>query len=322
MQAWLQTTQQQLSRQLQANKLPHALLFSGVKGAGHEELALWLTQVLLCQHYHVDNLNILHGCNQCKTCQLFASNSYPDHITLSTDKATIGVDEVRKLSQFFEKTAHIGTAKTAWVKQADSMTISAANALLKTLEEPTANSFIILTTNSVETLLPTIISRCQQFKIRPPVGENLLAEFSKGDGQHVTLQHNQQSTDLFANLSHYSELSDTSVANDFQTFRNNIKQYLCYHAHRAELLKALVDNNNAMRWFEKVIVDLTREQWRWELSTQSDIEMNLGTEKLWQIYRLIQTANMKLKTLVQVNRQFLSEKLLVDISQIVNSAED
>ncbi|WP_085297153.1 DNA polymerase III subunit [Cognaticolwellia mytili] len=322
MQAWLKTTQQQLSRQVQSNKLPHALLFSGVKGAGHEELALWLTQILLCQHYYVDDLNILHACKQCKACKLSASNSYPDHITLSTDKATIGVDEVRKLSQFFEKTAHIGTAKTAWVKQADTMTVSAANALLKTLEEPTVNSFIILTTNSAETLLPTIISRCQQFKIRPPMGENLFAAFSTDDGQQASLQDNQKKSDLFANLSHYSELSDASVANDFQTFRNNIKQYLCYHAHRAELLKALVDNSNAMRWFEKVIVDLTREQWRWSMTKSSGVEINLDAEQLWQIYRLIQTANMKLKTLVQVNRQFLSEKLLVDISRIVYSAGD
>ncbi len=321
MQAWLQTTQQQLSRQLQASKLPHALLFSGVKGAGHEELALWLTQVLLCQHYHVDSQNILHACKQCKTCQLFASNSYPDHITLSTDKATIGVDEVRTLSHFFEKTAHIGTAKTAWVKQADTMTISAANALLKTLEEPTSNSFIILTTNSAETLLPTIISRCQQFTIRPPVGENLFAAFSTGDVQRATLQDNQKKPDLFANLSHYSELSDVVVAKDFQAFQHNIKQYLCYHAHRAELLKILVDNSNAMRWFEKVIVDLTREQWHWNSTASHDIKSTLDAEQLWQVYRLIQTANMKLKTLVQVNRQFLSEKLLVDISRIVNSAE-
>jgi DNA polymerase-3 subunit delta' len=87
------------------------------------------------------------------------------------------------------------------------------------------------------------------------------------------------------------------------------------------LLKALVDNSNAMRWFEKVIVDLTREQWRWNMATSNGMEITLDAEQLWQIYRLIQTANMKLKTLVQVNRQFLSEKLLVDISHIVNSAE-
>ena len=321
MHTWLQNIQQQISRQLQVNKLPHGLLFSGVNGAGHQELSLWLIRVLLCENHAVDGLNILQACGQCKTCKLFASDSYPDHLTLSTDKATIGVDEVRTLSHFFEKTAHIGEAKTALIEQADRMTISAANALLKTLEEPTANSFIILTTDLADTLLPTIISRCQHIEIRPPVGKKLQAEFNLANGNLPSFSHKQESTDLFANLSHYSELSNIDVAQAFDVFRENITQYLCYHQQRTQVLKTLVDNTNAMRWFEKIIVDLMRQQWHWSLNSASSESANIDTEQLWQIYRLIQTTNIKLKTLVQVNRQFLTEKLLVDITNIVNRVE-
>lgn len=328
MQTWLYSTQQQLSRQIRGKKLPHGLLFSGVKRAGYEELSLWLVSVLLCQACHEDNVNctqqeesVLQACGQCKTCKLFANGSYPDHITLSTHKTTIGVDEVRTLSHFFEKTAHIGTVKTALIEQADTMTVSAANALLKTLEEPTSNSYIILTTDRAETLLPTIISRCQQIEIRPPVGKGLLAAFTTDNTGQATLPHNQENTGLFANLSHYNELSDADAANAYQVFRENVKQYLCYHQQRADLLQTLVADLNAMRWFENVIVDLMRNQWNWDVSTSNHSEFILSTEQLWQIYRLLQNANMKLKTLVQVNRQFLSEKLLIEITGIVDRKE-
>lgn len=316
MHSWLLGIQQQLSRQISENKLPHAILISGKKGAGYEEVALWLVQVLLCQNVNADNQAVLHSCGQCKTCQLYASNSYPDHIILSSDKTSIGVDEVRILSQFFEKTAHIGERKTALVKRAESMSISAANALLKTLEEPTANSFIILITDGADTLLPTIVSRCQKFEIRPPVGEQLSSTFSNtADGK----AHNNK--DLFANLSHYSELSDTNVADAFAEFRENIMRYLCYHQQRTEVLNVLVDGHG-MRWLEKVIVDLMRHQWHWQTSNASNIEARLNDEQLWQIYRLVQATNTKLKTLIQVNRQFVSEKLLVDIANIANKAEE
>lgn len=322
MQTWLQNTQRQLSKQIQTSKLPHGLLLSGVTGSGYQELSLWLVQVLLCQNYHADELNILQPCSQCKTCKLFVSYNYPDHITVSTDKSTIGVEEVRKLSQFFEKTAHIGHLKTALIIQADLMTISAANALLKTLEEPTPNSFIILTTECAETLLPTVISRCQQIKIRPPVGEKLLAEYKTTNEQGFALKQSSEKSDLFTNLSHYPELSNETVANDFSLFHDNVIQYLCYHQQRAEVLKTLVDSRDGMRWFEKVIVDIMRQQWHWDTAKPNSREMNIGAEKIWQIHRLLQTANMKLKTLVQINRQFLSEKLLVDISQVINEAEE
>ena len=338
MQPWLHASQQQISQQIRNNKLPHALVLSGVQGAGYEELSLWLINVLLCQQCHVNSNQaeahhrdqrhvlepVLAPCGHCKTCKLFTGGNYPDHLTLSTDKATIGVDEVRNLSHFFEKTAHIGHAKTALVTQADRMTISAANALLKTLEEPTSNSFIILTTDRADTLLPTIISRCQQIEIRPPVGKALMAAFSSKNAQQHShnVSHSTKKSEIFANLSHYNELSDEAAAHAFEAFRDNIEKYLCHRQNRTEVLKILVDDKNAMRWFERIIVDLMRKEWCWSLDDSNNQQTMPNKEQLWLIYCLVQKANMKLKTLVQVNRQFLSEKLLVDIINIINLAQE
>jgi DNA polymerase-3 subunit delta' len=340
MKTWLLALQQQLSRQIRENKLPHALLFSGVDGAGQEEIAHWLINVLLCQDLTQnilpeieENLSkvsqvsqvsevsevskvseettnvqpfIFQPCGYCKTCKLFANGSYPDHLTIVNDKNTIGVDAIRKLSQFFEKTAHIGIAKTALVNHADTMTVSAANALLKTLEEPTSQSFIILTTHSSDVLLPTISSRCQKFEIRPLVGKKLLAEYK------------QQGNDAFVNLSHLSELTDEATAVAFNVFRDKVKGYLCAHQNRAEILTVLVERHNGFRWLEKVLVNLMRNQWGWPTAEyENQQESVINKQHLWQVYSLAQAANIKLKTLVQVNRQFLSEKLLADISLVV-----
>ena len=310
MKNWLRAVQQQLSQQIINDKLPHAILFSGVKGAGHEEIAQWLIKVLLCQQPIHENsseaLLSLQSCNKCKTCKLFASNSYPDHLTVVNEKNTIGVDLIRQLSQFFQRTAHIGHAKSALVNNADTMTVSAANALLKTLEEPTTDSFIILTTDRSDMLLPTIISRCQKIEIRPPVGDKLLAEF------------NHQGDDAFINLSHLNELTDSDAEIAFAEFRDMVQYYLCENQHRNKVLATLVNNDDGFRWLEKVLVDLMRKHWGWQISTnQNQYIISINREQIWQVYNLVQAANIKLKTLVQVNRQFITEKLLAEISLVV-----
>ncbi|MGB2739452.1 MAG: DNA polymerase III subunit [Cognaticolwellia sp.] len=307
MKTWLFGIQQQVSRQILSNKLPHALLFSGVDGAGHEDLAQWLIKVLLCQKVSqekkVDEAGVIQPCGNCKTCMLFANANYPDHLTVVNEKNTIGVDAIRKLSRFFEITAHIGSVKTAIVNHAETMTISAANALLKTLEEPTDQSFIILTTDSCDMLLPTIISRCQKIEIRPPVGEKLLLEYGK------------KNEDVFVNLSHLNEITDETASAAFKAFRGNVEKYLSDHQYRTEILTTLVEHNDGFRWLEKILVDLMRKQSGWPVEPcQNEKIINLNKQQLWQVYILVQAANIKLKTLVQVNQQFLCEKLLADIS--------
>ena len=328
MKTWLATIQQQLSRQFRDNKLPHALLFSGVEGAGQEEIAQWLINVLLCQSIKlnaeskIDKANevgqqnsgkskqapfMLEPCGHCKTCKLYANSSYPDHLTIVSDKKNIGVELIRDLSHFFEKTAHIGFMKTALVNQADTMTISAANALLKTLEEPTANSFIILTTHNSDLLLPTIISRCHEFEVRPPVGKALLAEFG------------QQGNDPFVNLSHFNELSDQEAAVAFVAFRDKVNQYLFAHQYRADILTTLVESQDGYRWLEKIIVNLMRHQYGWPTLASKNEQAVINQQQLWDMYNLVQQANGKLKTVVQVNKQFLCEKLLADITAVVQN---
>jgi len=177
------------------------------------------------------------------------------------------------------------------------MTVSAANALLKTLEEPNPNNYILLLTSELEALLPTIISRCYVIDIRPPVGEALLAEL-KQSGQ-----------DPFVNLSQFKELSDASTNTNYLAFESCFIEFLeKKSAGQSEMLSLLMSNTDSLRWLEKVIVKLMRQQYHWLTGNTF-----LNEQIIWSIYQLIVSAIKQIKSLMQANQQFVFEKLLVDI---------
>ena len=204
--------QQLLTQQYLTNTLPHAILINGAIGSGKLNLAQWLVNVLLCQSLqkkigHQQSTDTLlqgevNACGRCKTCLLANNRNYPDHLTLELTGASIGVDDVRRVNAFLEKTAHIGTFKSVLISDAQSMTLAAANALLKTLEEPSPNSIIILLSHEIELLLPTIISRCRLLTMKGQVGEALVSQFHQQTG---CLDNNELSA--FINLSHLPELT-------------------------------------------------------------------------------------------------------------------
>ena len=171
---WLESASHQLTALIAEQQLGHALLLKGVSGLGKGELAHYLAKALLCQHAKVVS-NTSNGvpCGHCHACQLVAVNTHSDLHFLSGKSSRIGVDAIRHLTQVLGESARLGGGKVAVLEQADNMTEAAANALLKTLEEPPGQSTLILTTAHAERLLATIRSRCQQWLL--PVPETSLA---------------------------------------------------------------------------------------------------------------------------------------------------
>jgi len=170
---WLEATQLQLGTLALAGQLHHALLLTGVAGVGKHLLAAELAQLLLCSQPTASG-----GCGQCKSCLLVKAGHHPDLLHLQSE-TSLGVDAVRELSHFMQGSPQQGGARVVLLPQAHKMTEAAANALLKTLEEPGANSFLLLQTAYEQQLLPTILSRCQKWLIAPVpsfVARNWLAE--------------------------------------------------------------------------------------------------------------------------------------------------
>lgn len=137
----------------------HAYLLHGPGGIGKRQLAEQLMALLLCQR----PVNAT-ACGECKACQLLAAHTHPDHYILEpeeVDKA-IRVDQVRDLVGFVTQTAQLGGRKVILLEPAEAMNLNAANALLKSLEEPSGDTVLLLISHQPSRLLPTIKSRCVQ----------------------------------------------------------------------------------------------------------------------------------------------------------------
>jgi len=159
---WLEATFKQLSARIAADKLHHALLIQGPSGLGKSNFTLQFAQLLLCKARQGHKV-----CGHCQSCLLNAANTHPDLHVVESDKQ-IGVDQIREAIKKLVSSAHMSGAKVLIIYDAHTMTESSANALLKTLEEPTANTFLLLTTDKPERLLPTIKSRCEKLALPLP----------------------------------------------------------------------------------------------------------------------------------------------------------
>jgi DNA polymerase III subunit delta' len=143
-----------------AGSLPHALLFTGDAGVGKAVLAEALVHGLLCSSPAENGT----ACGQCQSCGLLAAGSHPDLMWLVPEEAgkAIPVDTIRAVGGFFALKGQYGGRQIVFINPAEAMNRFAANSLLKTLEEPTADALLILCSSRPSILLPTIRSRCQQ----------------------------------------------------------------------------------------------------------------------------------------------------------------
>ncbi|SEA47454.1 DNA polymerase III, delta prime subunit [Desulfuromusa kysingii] len=148
-----------LLRAISRRHIAHAYLFDGPEGIGKRLVATSFIRTLLCTQGT--------GCGHCPSCLKIDHNNHPDIHYLLAEGAALKVDQVRELQQVLSLRPLEGDYKICLVDGAEHFTVGAANALLKTLEEPQQGTIIILITSQPETLLTTIRSRCQKLTFRP-----------------------------------------------------------------------------------------------------------------------------------------------------------
>ncbi len=170
---WLTTAWDGWARRVATGRIPHALLVQGPAGLGKRVLAQAVTASLLCQARQDDG----HACGRCRACTLRLAGTHPDQlsVTLEEDSREIKVDQIRRISAQVATTSQLGGLKTVLFDPADRMNVAAANALLKTLEEPAADSVLVLVADQPGRLPATIRSRCQRIDARFPPRAQALA---------------------------------------------------------------------------------------------------------------------------------------------------
>lgn len=147
------------------SEVRHAYLFTGPQGVGRRTLALRLAQALNCQQPVAPGV----ACGQCRTCQQIARMEHPDLAIVAAEQVggILKVDQVRELQHSLSLAPYEARFRVAILLRFEEANASAANALLKTLEEPPQQVVLILTAESAEILLPTIVSRCEVLRLRP-----------------------------------------------------------------------------------------------------------------------------------------------------------
>jgi DNA polymerase-3 subunit delta' len=172
---WQHAVFARLERNLREGRLAHALLFAGPARMGKLGVAKALAARLLCQAPRDDG----QACGACRACTLLAAGTHPDfqHVTFEPNdkgdklRTELVVEQIRRLGEWFSKTPQFGGAQVVVVEPADMLNAAAANALLKTLEEPAGNRYLLLVSHRPGRLPATIRSRCQHLEFALPTRE-------------------------------------------------------------------------------------------------------------------------------------------------------
>jgi DNA polymerase-3 subunit delta' len=169
---WLAPSWRVLADAIGSGRIHHALLFASPRGYGKRALADAFAAAVLCRQRNADGT----ACGICRACVLVAAGSHPDLVRVTFEirddgrpRTELTVDQLRALGQRLALASQFGGWQIAIIDPADAMNPNAANALLKTLEEPSTNTVIALIADDPSRLPPTIRSRCRRIDLPAPI---------------------------------------------------------------------------------------------------------------------------------------------------------
>lgn len=172
---------EQLKRIVKTGQIPSAYLFSGLDGIGKELVATTFAKSLFCTESP-------EACGKCVACSKIENHQHPDVFFIERKKGRILIDQIRELQQRLQFHPLEGQLKIAIINNAETMMDSAANSLLKILEEPPSKTHFILVSAFPNRLLPTIRSRCQHISFSPLAKKEVAAYLkSNMEGDEETM---------------------------------------------------------------------------------------------------------------------------------------
>ena len=312
---WLEPSRNSITAVINQGRLPHALLLTGQPGVGKGAFSTWLAGLLLCE----DRGDSSSPCGQCPGCMQFKAGSHPDFFRVrpEEDATVIKVDQIRYLSEKLSLSSHRGGCQVAVLSPAETMNLNAANSLLKTLEEPSDNTVLVLVSAWPARLPATVRSRCQQVRIEVP------------DSRIALDWLNEQG---------FSEAAETCLQLAHGAPLEALKQaQMGYIGARQERFAALVgildnrvsplavaqgwckdDDMQGIGWMREWLMDMLRINMSGQASRVNSADLQDGLAALAHrldsrvLFALLERINSALRmTAGSLNRQLLTEDILL-----------
>jgi len=323
---WLEGARQRLRASLAAQRLPHSLLLLSTPGLGAEQLANWISALVLCESLGS------RPCGVCASCLLLRSDSHPDSyiVRLEEDAQQIKVDQVRGLIESLSLKSYRGGYKVGVIEGAEALNVNGANAFLKTLEEPTANTVLIMIARPSHRLPATIASRCLRLTLTPPPAEAAIAWLEararaspKAGSEAAAAPADAQSWDAALSLAGGApllalELNSPEIAALDEDMRESLRQLVTGSVDVTLLADRWMRSNPGLRitWLENWITRRVRAALGGGTSRQSAEPVGLPAAllkpKIRALFELLDAAR-ELRRLAStgMNQQLALEALLL-----------
>lgn len=235
---------QLLEKAASEKRLVHLLIFHGGSEQYQKEVALRLAKILNC-----NNPGPLGPCQKCSACSKILTGNHPDVLWLKPLKTTIGIEQVLSWQEKVNLKHYEGNYKVSIIERADTMTLPAANALLKVIEEPPERTIIILSAENAERIIPTIRSRSQVVYFPFLSEENWLRSLGEVDWN--------EGTRAFHMSGENQSLATTILEYGVQALQKWVEQF-CNAIAENDFLKLFplfpIDKNQAMLYLQVIAV--------------------------------------------------------------------
>ncbi len=321
---WQQSQWQHIEKLLQTDRLPHALSLLGNQGLGKAEFSTAIANAVLCKKPLPDH----QACGECKSCRLLAAGTHPDLYLLSPKAPansksknpvlSIRIDDIRTLCDKLNQTSQYGGYRVAIIDRAEHLTMSAANSLLKTLEEPGQDVLILLNTSRPHRLPVTIRSRCQILRFSAPDEKLSLDWLNNNQGSQATAEQLKQAlryTDgsPLAALDQLSQVEHQAILSAAMTAKISGKNSLDYAAKLVKFAKANT-LEGMLSWVSDLSrlsacgpeITITNEQYRVDLQV---LAKRVNKQRLFRFHDQL-NFNL-LHSSIALNEQLLWENLLL-----------
>ncbi len=312
---WQQSLVEQLVEQHRNQKLPHGLLIELRTAVDSIQFGWYLVTALLC-----DSTLSKPPCGECKSCRLMQANNYPDftYTTLQDNDKTgkpnkdIKIDQIRRLIHQISLTNTLNAGKFALIYPAEKMNQSAANSLLKTLEEPSSRSTLILLSHHSSRLPVTIRSRCQKWTVNNPDKPEALSWLSQQGMEPALAEEYLRLAADDAQLA--LELSAQNFHQDYQEFSDLLQRFLNQQMDAGSLVNNLKSFDAAT--VRKLVKNEVMRYLYQQLNSALTIEIK---SRLIELLDLVRKADWVLQIEDNnLNLQLQLEDVLISMKQILN----